>query len=233
MASLVVRPQRAVPRSGSVPTGRSPGSNSYAKGATGHLDGETAWYEALMSGVGRLATTGDGSIILISCFTHGVQRHNLEGKSEGAYHLGGSACQAVPGLRRPDHCCGHVGRGSGRAERDRQRPLADHPRPHPALCLETDALGRYLIHGQATGEIVRLDLQPNGGPNGSTAPRACDDGRGGSEPWTSSPGPGHSPGPRDGVGPECRLVGGPGRARGSGRVCRCGRHRSTRPGLAS
>ncbi len=30
--------------------------------------------------------------------------------------------------------------------------------PRPVIALEFDPLGRYLIHGHATGEIVRLDL---------------------------------------------------------------------------
>ena len=49
-----------------------------------------------MSGVGRLASTGDGEMILIACYTHGVQRFDIEGRGEGAYHLGGSAGHAVP-----------------------------------------------------------------------------------------------------------------------------------------
>jgi len=146
------------------------GIELFAKGASGHLDGATVWYEALMSGVGRLATTGDGAMILVSCFTHGVQRHNLEGKSEGAYHLGGSASQAVPDFS---------GRLIAVATSEGELAILSATGnvrwrttlPHPALCLETDALGRFVIHGQGTGEIVRLDLQPTEPPNGSATPR--------------------------------------------------------------
>ncbi len=49
-----------------------------------------------MSNVGRLTTTGDGGMVLASCFTHGVQRFDLRGQNEGAYHLGGTAAHAVP-----------------------------------------------------------------------------------------------------------------------------------------
>jgi len=141
------------------------------KGANGHLEGYTAWYEALMSGVGRLATTGDGSMILISCFTHGVQRHNLEGKSEGAYHLGGSASQAVP-----DFSGRIIGVATSEGElailsgtgNVRWRTTLNHP----AIFLETDALGRYVVHGQSTGEITRLDLYPSDGRAGSPPERS-------------------------------------------------------------
>ncbi len=148
------------------------GMELHAKGANGSLDGTTVWYEALMSGVGRLASTGDGSMILISCFTHGVQRHNLEGKSEGAYHLGGSATQAVPDFSGRVIAVatteGELAILSGTGNVRWRTTLS-----HPAIHLETDALGRFVIHGQETGEIVRLDLQPSDS-NGTHAPKPSD-----------------------------------------------------------
>ena len=141
-----------------------------SKGAAGHLDGATVWYEALMSGVGRLATTGDGAMILVSCYTHGVQRHNLDGKSEGAYHLGGSASQAVPDFSGRIIAVatleGELAILSGTGNVRWRTTL-----PHPAVFLETDALGRYVVAGQATGEIARLDLQPGEAGSGTVAPR--------------------------------------------------------------
>src|SRR5947208_187507 len=44
-------------------------------GSSGKLDAELFWDEALLSNVGRLTTTGDGGMVLASCFTHGVQRY--------------------------------------------------------------------------------------------------------------------------------------------------------------
>ena len=45
--------------------------------------------------------------------------------------------------------------------------------PRPAIALEFDPLGRFLIHGQSTGEIVRVDLfgRESGSPR-SAAVRA-------------------------------------------------------------
>ena len=146
------------------------GIELYPKGTTGHLDGATVWYEALMSGVGRLATTGDGAMILVSCYTHGVQRHNMEGKSEGSYHLGGSASQAVPDFSGRIIAVatseGELAILSGTGNVRWRTTLAE-----PAAHLETDALGRYIVHGQATGEITRLDLQPAESSNGAANPR--------------------------------------------------------------
>jgi len=140
------------------------------RGATGSLDGATAWYEPLMSGVGRLATTGDGGMILIACYTHGVQRFDIEGHAEGAYHLGGSAGHAVPDFAGRTIAVstleGELAILSG-AGNVRWRTALNRP----AIALETDALGRYVVYGQATGEIVRLDLQPGDRPAGLPKPR--------------------------------------------------------------
>jgi len=137
------------------------------RGGTGSLDGSIAWYEPLMSGVGRLATTGDGGMILIACYTHGIQRFDIEGHAEGAYHLGGSAAQAVPDFAGRTIAVstleGELAILSG-AGNVRWRTTLNRP----AIALETDALGRYVVYGQATGEIVRLDLQAGDRP---VAPR--------------------------------------------------------------
>ena len=46
--------------------------------------------------------------------------------------------------------------------------------PRPAIALEIDPLGRYVIYGHSTGEIVRLDLFGPGPERGANEP-----GRGG------------------------------------------------------
>jgi hypothetical protein len=127
---------------------------------SGRLRAEQEWEDRQVTGVGRLATTGDGSMILASCFTHGVQRFDAHGANVGAYHLGGTATHAVPdfagrviavatleGELAVLNAGGNVRWKSGLAR--------------PAVALEVDALGRYVVYGHATGEVVRLDLFPN------------------------------------------------------------------------
>lgn len=134
---------------------------------SGKLAGDLAWTHQLMSGVGRLATTGDGAMILVACFTHGVQRYDLRGRNEGAYHLGGSAAIAVPDF---------AGRTIGVATQEGGLAILNGTGnvrwrtelPRPAAALEVDALGRYLIYGVGTGEIVCLDFQ--GGARSVEAP---------------------------------------------------------------
>ena len=141
------------------------------RGGSGILDAGIVWNESITSSIGRLATTGDGQMILLACFTHGVQRYDIEGRSEGAYHLGGSAGHAVPDFAGRSIAVstleGELAILSGAGNVKWRTTLN-----RPAVALETDALGRYVVYGQATGEVVRLDLQASGRPSSSTTSTA-------------------------------------------------------------
>ena len=125
--------------------------------SSGRLDPEIVWQDRLMSNVGRLTVNGDGAMILASCFTHGIQRFDLKGRNEGSYHLGGTVSHAVPDF---------PGRTIVAATLEGELAImnsAGNVRwrtqlSRPAIALEVDPLGRYLIYGHSTGEIVRLDL---------------------------------------------------------------------------
>ena len=139
-----------------------------ATGSLGRLEAQVLWQESLMSNVGRLATSGDGGLVLASCFTHGVQRYDLRGHNEGSYHLGGSAAFAVPDF---------AGRTIGVATLEGELAVLSPGGNvrwktgliRPAIALETDPLGRFLIYGHATGEVVRLDLDGSERPAMGTA----------------------------------------------------------------
>jgi YD repeat-containing protein len=141
-----------------------------AGGASGRLGVEIAWEETLLSNVGRLTTSGDGGMILASCHTHGVQRYDLRGHNEGAYHLGGTAALAVP-----DFAGRLIAVATGEGELVILSP-GGHVRwrsslTRPATALEVDPLGRFLVYGMATGEIVRLDVESSKLP--AVAPAAA------------------------------------------------------------
>jgi hypothetical protein len=124
---------------------------------SGHLDPEISWQERLLSNVGRLALDGEGSMILASCYTLGIQRFDLRGRNEGSYHLGGTVSHAVPDF---------PGRTIATATLEGELAVinsAGNVRwrtslARPVVSLEVDPLGRYLLYGHSTGEIVRLDL---------------------------------------------------------------------------
>jgi hypothetical protein len=124
----------------------------------GSLDCDERWRTQVMSNIGRLTSTGDGGMILASCYTHGVQRFDARGRNEGAYHLGGTASHAVPDF---------AGRTIAVATTEGELALlngAGNVRwktglPRGPVALECDALGRFVIYGLPTGEVVRLDLE--------------------------------------------------------------------------
>ncbi len=134
------------------------------------LQVEPLWQQSLLSNVGRLALTGDGGMILASCYSHGVQRFDLRGQAEGSYHLGGSASHAVPDF---------AGRIMAVATLEGELAIMNRggnlrwktALPRPAVALEVDALGRFLVFGQETGEIARLDLEPSTGATPSAPKR--------------------------------------------------------------
>jgi hypothetical protein len=123
----------------------------------GRIDLEIVWQDRLMSNVGRLALDGEGRMILASCFTLGIQRFDLRGRNEGSYHLGGTVSHAVPDF--PGRTIAAATLEGELAVMNSAGNVRWRTRlPRPAIALEIDPLGRYLIYGHATGEIVRLDL---------------------------------------------------------------------------
>ena len=138
----------------------------------GRLDPEIIWQDRLLSNVGRLAVDGEGNMILASCYTLGIQRFDLRGHNEGSYHLGGTVSHAVPDF---------PGRTIAAATLEGELAVinsAGNVRwrtglSRPVVALEVDPLGRYMIYGHSTGEIVRLDLfgGKEGRAAGSAAPR--------------------------------------------------------------
>lgn len=133
-------------------------------GSGSKLSAEVAWRQSLISSVGRIDVNGDGGMILATCFSHGLQRFDAEGRSEGAYHIGGTAMMASPDF---------LGRSIAAATQEGDLVLLNRAGnvrwkttlPRPAVALEIDALGRFLFYGLGTGEISRLDLDGTARPS--------------------------------------------------------------------
>jgi hypothetical protein len=108
-----------------------------------------------------MTVTGDGGAILVACYTHGVQRFDAEGRTEGTYHPGGSATIAVPDFAGRSIAVatmeGELSILSGNGNIRWQTKLKEGP-----IALEMDALGRYVIHGLPSGEVTKLDLYGGG-----------------------------------------------------------------------
>jgi hypothetical protein len=135
----------------------------------GRLDAEIVWQDRLMSNVGRLALNGDGGMILASCFTLGIQRFDLRGRNEGSYHLGGTVSHAVPDFPGRTIVASTL-EGELAVMNSAGNVRWRTHLPRPVVALDVDPLGRFVIYGHATGEIVRLDLF--GGNEARATPRA-------------------------------------------------------------
>src|SRR4051794_24118557 len=110
---------------------------------------------------------------LARCFTRGIQRFGLGGRNGGSYPLGGTVSHAVPDF---------PGRTIAAATLEGELAIissAGNVRwrtrlPRPAIALEVDPLGRYLLYGHSTGEIIRLDLFGPGPDAGRMSPARAD-----------------------------------------------------------
>ncbi len=143
-----------------------------AAGSADSLRFEPIWEQRLLSNLGRIECTGDGSLVLASCYNLGLQRYDLEGHNEGAYHLGGTVTHAVPDF---------AGRLIAAATMEGELFLLNQAGnirwrttlPRPANALAIDPLGRALIYGLPTGEITKLDIEARAGhPVSAPAPAA-------------------------------------------------------------
>jgi hypothetical protein len=59
------------------------GSADFGLVAGYDLAGQCLWRDGLVSHVGGLATSGDGAVIALACFTDGIQRYRLDGANLG------------------------------------------------------------------------------------------------------------------------------------------------------
>lgn len=144
----------------------------HASRSQGKLEAEILWQDRMMSNVGRLALSGDGGMILASCYTLGVQRFDLHGRNEGSYHLGGTVSQAVPDF--PGRTIAAATLEGDLAVMNAAGNIRWRTRVgRPIVALAVDPLGRYLIYGHATGELARLDLFRSGSGKGSAPARAA------------------------------------------------------------
>ncbi len=126
-------------------------------GSQGGLEAEIIWNDRLMSNVGRLTVSGDGGMILASCYTLGIQRYDLRGRNEGSYHPGGTVSHAIPDFPGRTIVAATL-EGDLAVMNSAGNVRWRTSLPRPVIALEIDPLGRFLIYGHATGEILRLDL---------------------------------------------------------------------------
>lgn len=126
--------------------------------APGKLDAALRWSHGLTSSVGRIALSGDGAMILAACHNHGVQRYDASGENEGSYHPGGTPTHAVPDFPGRSLMVANLEGDIFQLSRNGQVRWTESL-PRPAAFLEYDALGRYLIFADTSGQVSCWDIE--------------------------------------------------------------------------
>ena len=118
--------------------------------------GAVRWEEKLFTNAGDIAASGNGEMVLVACFAHGIARYDAEGNQAGSYQLEGTSARvactylpyriAVATLERQLYWLNASGKmiWSGEAPEDISRVVCD-------------PLGKGLICGFESGRIIRLD----------------------------------------------------------------------------
>jgi hypothetical protein len=121
--------------------------------------GECLWRDGLVAHVGSLAVSGDGSCVLLACFSDGLYRYNTDGPHQQRIPLESPCRLAVlsyAGDRlltadRPQRLCLRDSKGDIHERINLDGPVA-------AVALS--ALADFVVVGLANGAILRFDQRP-------------------------------------------------------------------------
>lgn len=122
--------------------------------------GECLWQDGLVAHVGSLAVSGDGSCVLLACFSDGLVRYNTAGPQQQRIPLE-TPCpfaalsydgECLLTADRREHLCLRDSKGEPRDQINLDTP---------AVALALGALGDYAVVGLANGAILRFDQANN------------------------------------------------------------------------
>jgi hypothetical protein len=134
------------------------GSADYGLVTCFDLAGNWVWREGLVAHVGSLAVSGDGSRIILACFTEGLQRYSLAGKKMGRLPLA-EPCR-LTALTFDGSSAAVAGLSNRLLLLDADgRTLVNYLLPRPAAALALAALGDTAVVGLADGPLLGIDLR--------------------------------------------------------------------------
>jgi hypothetical protein len=133
------------------------GSAEYGLVACFDLAGRQVWRDGLVANVGSLAVTGDRGLVVLACFSEGIQRYALDGQKlermaldepcrllalsfDGRVLLGATTMQRLL-----------LADASGKT-------LASHQPEGPVAALALGPLADYAAVALADGQLIGLDL---------------------------------------------------------------------------
>ena len=120
-----------------------------------NFEGEPLWQQAVLTNVGDLVATGEGSQILLACFSHGVQCFDGTGRQLRSYHVEGTVSRVATSFW-PQHLAATTMERqffliSTTGQVEYQCALPDD------VCrLACDPLGKAVVLGFKGGEILKL-----------------------------------------------------------------------------
>lgn len=131
--------------------------------------GECVWRDGLVAHVGSLAVNGDGSCILLACFSDGLYRYSATGPQQQRISLD-SPCHFAA-LSYAGDCSLTADRQKRICLRDSKGDLCDQiSLEAPAVTAALSALADYALVGLANGAVLCYEARPapaDIGPPGS------------------------------------------------------------------
>jgi hypothetical protein len=133
------------------------GSADYGLVACFDSMGKLVWRDGLVAHIGSLASNGDGTLVVLACFSEGLQRYSATGQNLGRLAMD-EPCR-LAALTFDGHQLLAAGLGKQIRLLDRQgQVLATHPLDKPAAALALGPLGDYAVVALVEGPVIRLEL---------------------------------------------------------------------------
>lgn len=120
------------------------------------LQGERLWEEKIWSNVGSIAITGDGELIYVAAFAHGVQVFDGDGDAIGSYVVEGTVKQIAASYEPHRVVAATLERHLYLLDPDGEM-LWTAQTPDDVKQLACDPLGEFVVCGFADGHVVGLD----------------------------------------------------------------------------
>jgi hypothetical protein len=131
------------------------GAAEYGLLCSYRLDGTPRWSESLLSSVGDLAATGDGSHLYLAGFSHGVLAFDGEGTNRGTYVLEGTPNRVSASFAPRRLCATTLERHMYWIDASGEMLWAG-VLPEDAARIRCDPVGNGVVCGLVSGRIVSL-----------------------------------------------------------------------------
>ncbi len=120
------------------------------------LTGEQVWQDKLWHNVGGLCVTGEGDLIYVASFLHGIQTWNGQGENIGSYVVEGAVNRVSASFEPNRLIASTLERQLYWLDADGQLLWATTT-PEDVAGLHCDPFGEWVVCGFASGRVVRLD----------------------------------------------------------------------------